>query len=109
MRRACMFVFSVLLLFPNGFKSPQSKPDDEKQTAQEPKKPFSITESFQPQQRQTRAVSARSHLAGFLTVERHNRAGFGGGAVDPHGEQPLLSPAVGILHRPNPPAVILDN
>lgn len=48
MRRACMFVFSVLLLFPNGFKSPQSKPDDEKQTAQEPKKPFSITEEPLP-------------------------------------------------------------
>ena len=47
MRRSCSLVFSALLLFPNGFQSPQSKPDE--QTAQKPKKPFSITEEPLPE------------------------------------------------------------
>ena len=38
-------------------------------------------------------VAGRAHFAGFLAVERDERAGCGGGAVDPHRKQPLLDQA----------------
>ena len=48
---------------------------------------------FEPQQREPCSVAGRAHLAGIFAVERHNRAGLGSRAVDPHREQPLLDQA----------------